>query len=506
MHSNSDGDLWAGCQSDDGAFYAANGDGTGFDRGHKQDKITEDIVVNRITGTPAVLGSLRGSVVAIGGDPTAGTTKSVGKIWNGPGFNRKPTGMLCVDGTLYLAVQDLSMDFKAAPSATILKSTDHGRTWTWNPDKAMFNTLFTTIFFVDYGRDSVNAPDPTYAYAYGLDVNWAGREDLFLARVPRASVMDDQTWQWWTGDGTWSRPGDLLSKKAVLHDERLPHGRISQGGVVYDKPLGRYLYSSWIESPLAVTWQSYEAPTPWGPWSPFLFKNFGAKCFNHDMARWNRMYHGGYATTTPAKFISSDGRTLWVQSNVLYDPNACPAPNPDLNSYGFTLRRVWLTTPDNLVRDPGFEGQQRFQFLGIPLPIGPVGPPWTVEGPDAHGVDSNLGLSHQGAWNGWIHPANQATREWNAITQEVAVTPHTRYTVSGWVQTSTSLTEGFFGVRHSDGRTVLNETRFGALGPYAQLGVTFDSGDNDKVTLFTGYWGPGSDSWLRFDDARLGPT
>ena len=48
VHSNSDGDLWAGCQSDDGAFYAANGDGTGFDRGHKQDKITEDIVVNRI--------------------------------------------------------------------------------------------------------------------------------------------------------------------------------------------------------------------------------------------------------------------------------------------------------------------------------------------------------------------------------------------------------------------------------------------------------------------------
>ena len=41
------------------------------------------------------------------------------------------------------------------------------------------------------------------------------------------------------------------------------------------------------------------------------------------------------------------------------------------------------------------------------------------------------------------------------FTQDVAVTPHTRYTVTGWVQTSANLAEGFFGVRHSDGRTVL---------------------------------------------------
>ncbi|OLB78683.1 MAG: hypothetical protein AUI14_12425 [Actinobacteria bacterium 13_2_20CM_2_71_6] len=510
VHTASDGDLWASCQSDDGALYAANGDGTGFDLGHPHNTVTEDIVVNRITGTPAVQNSVRGQVVAIGGDPKGGPGKSVGEIWSGLDFNRKPTGMLCVGGDLYLAVQDLrKQDFGAAPAASILLSHDHGRTWFWNREK-MFDTQFTTIFFADYGRDSVNAPDPNFLYAYGLDETWAGRTKLFLARFPRNGVLDRQAWQWWTGTG-WSIPGDMDSKQPVIEDTRPPAGRISQGGVVYDKPLGKYIYSSWIEHTDVVTFQFYESPTPWGPWSVFLFKNFLSKCFDHHTPRWNPTFYGGYATTIPSKFISSDGRTLWVQSNVLFifdenNPDSCPAPQPDLKSYGFSLRRMWITTSDNLVRDPGFEGQQRFQVVGLPLPIGPVGPPWTTEGPDAHGIDSGLGLSHQGTYNAWIHPANRASRAWNAITQEVPVKPHTRYTVSGWVQTSGSLTDGFFGVRNSDGRTVLQETRFGPAGPYTRLSVTFDSGDNDKVTLFAGYWAPGSDSWLRFDDATLGPA
>jgi uncharacterized protein DUF4185 len=216
-----------------GDLYAANGDGTGFDLGHEHNPETEDIVVNRITGTPSVQGSLRGTVVAIGGDRNGQPNTSVGKVWNGSEFNRKPTGMLCVDRTLYLAVQNLKKDFSTAPSATILRSTDHGRTWWWDNDKAMFNSTFTTIFFLDHGRDSVDALDP--AYAYGLDGNWAGREDLYLARIPRAGVMEEETWQWWTGDGTWSPPGDRTGKQPVPHDDRLPHGRICQGGVVYDK-------------------------------------------------------------------------------------------------------------------------------------------------------------------------------------------------------------------------------------------------------------------------------
>lgn len=96
----------------------------------------------------------------------------VGPIWSGGGYNRKPTGMVCVGDTLYLAVQDLALDFNDVPAATILKSTDHGRTWTWDKREPMFaDHVFTTIWFADFGKGGALAPDG-YVYAYGLDGNW----------------------------------------------------------------------------------------------------------------------------------------------------------------------------------------------------------------------------------------------------------------------------------------------------------------------------------------------
>jgi hypothetical protein len=53
--------------------------------------------------------------------------------------------MICVDGVLYLAVQDLALDFDDAPAATICRSDDKGRTWTWDKSAPMFGDyVFTT--------------------------------------------------------------------------------------------------------------------------------------------------------------------------------------------------------------------------------------------------------------------------------------------------------------------------------------------------------------------------
>ena len=334
--TDSDGDLWPSCWSDDGHLYSTNGDGKGF----SLDGPFADIAVNRIEGVPP---TLTGETLARGDE--------VGTIWSGPTYNRKPTGMVCVDGTIYLAVQDLALDFNDVPAATIVKSTDHGRTWTWDRSRPMFDDhVFTTIWFADFGKDSAWAPD-RYVYAYGLDNNWRDSfddtvpdpTDVYLARVPRQRVQNRAAWEFYAGlrgngNPRWSR--DIGARQPVLHDGRRLYEQtydptrvsnltvISQGGVTYNKPLRRYLYFSWTE----YTFEFYESPTPWGPWKRFLSKDFGGY-------PWTDTKHGGYATTAPSKFLSADGRTLWVQSNV------CPCGGGG-SVYHYSLRKLQLTRPE----------------------------------------------------------------------------------------------------------------------------------------------------------------
>ncbi|MGP3937109.1 hypothetical protein [Nonomuraea sp. KM88] len=362
------GDLWPSCWSDDDNVYTAYGDGIGFGGA------MSDIGVARISGMP---GNLTGAQLPVGDD--------VGQVWT-PGHTRKPTGMACVDGTLYLAVQDLAFDFNDAPAATIAKSTDHGRTWTWDRTGAMFRDgLFTTIMFLDYGKAYANAPDD-HVYAYGLDHNWRDSFNdrvpdpvaVWLARVPKGAVQDRDAWEFvsgFTASGTPTWSEEIGDRVAVLHDDRHLYqdvytaGRarnltvISQGGVVYNKPLDRYLYTSWTE----YTFEFYESPTPWGPWRRFTGKDFGGY-------PWTRTKHGGYATTIPSKYISADGRSMWLQSNV------CPCgggyPEGEHWAYTFSLRGMRLephveTTPGNapdagrnLAREPGTAGVERVAHFG----------------------------------------------------------------------------------------------------------------------------------------------
>ena len=336
----SDGDLWPSCWSDDDALYAANGDGAGFGNEFA------DIVLNRITGSPFEDAGLEGEALAAG--------DALGQVWSGEGFTRKPTGMLCHDGSIYLAVQDLRIDFNEAPAATIARSDDHGLTWTWDTAEPMFHDhTFTTIWFADYGRDGEHSPDPGYAYAYGLDGNWRDSFDdsvpdpteLFLARVPLDSVQDASTWEYFEGEPgaeevSWT--ADVDAKRPVLVDDRVVHPSsqgsesgqtvgatnlsvLSQGGVTYLPRLDRYIYTSWTE----LTFEFYEAPMPWGPWTLFASDDFGPY-------PWTDERYGGYATTVPSKFVSDDNLTVWVQSNV------CPCAPAAMSSYWFGLRTLEL--------------------------------------------------------------------------------------------------------------------------------------------------------------------
>ncbi|HKP63649.1 MAG TPA: DUF4185 domain-containing protein [Polyangiales bacterium] len=333
VRAPSNGDLWPGCWSDDDAFYVAAGDGTGFGL------VPSDIAVSRVLGRPGDRADpLRGSSIALGAD--------VAPVWSGTNYNRKPTGMLCQKGELYLAVQDLRRwTFTDAPAATIVKSVDKGRTWTWDDQAPMFRDyVFTTVMFLDFGKDSEHAPDD-YVYAYGLDDNWSFETTrtpptkLYLARVSRDGVQDRSRWQFFAGYDAdaprWTE--DIGARAPVLEDTRRLYAEpldpelifqnmppINQGGVVYNAPLKRYIYSSWTE----YTFELYEAPAPWGPWTHFYSKDFG-------VFPWNEAVSGGYGTTIPSKFIAADGREMWLQSAAWLETGA--------DNYAFSLRRVRVT-------------------------------------------------------------------------------------------------------------------------------------------------------------------
>lgn len=257
--------------------------------------------------------------------------------------------MVCVGSDLYLAVQDLAEDFNEAPSATIVKSSDKGRTWTWDEEKPMFaDHALTTIFFLDRGRARVG--DRSYVYAYALDRNWRDSftdivedpTELFLARVPHDALQDRRRWEWFSGleegEPRWST--ETEARLPVLTDPRRLYREpfsgeteypnqdardlsvISQGSVVYDAPLGRYLYTSWTE----FTYEFYEAEEPWGPFRLFFRADFGRY-------PWSTEEAGGYATTLPSKFIADDGLDLYLQSNTFVG---------GVEHYGFSLRRFRL--------------------------------------------------------------------------------------------------------------------------------------------------------------------
>jgi hypothetical protein len=310
--------------------YAANGDGTAFTGGSSR----FDMAVSRISGMPP---SLTGTTVAT----------NVGTNWSGPNYNRKPTGMLCRDGAMYLAFQNLNFNtFNDAPAASIARSTDQGATWTWDTSAPMFGTpsnagsrkayKFTTIFFLDYGRDAENAVDG-YVYAYGLDNNWRSQEAMYLARVLAKKVQTRAAWEFYTGTDTNGTPtwtSDITQKMPVLTDTRL----------LYPVMFGTACPPS--QQVIAQGGVTYDAPQPWGPWKHIASTDFGPLRLTQN--------RGQYGTSIPSKYISADGKTLYLQSNV-----CCGG-----DSYTFSLRKLYLepneaSSPsngpsnDNLALAPG---------------------------------------------------------------------------------------------------------------------------------------------------------
>jgi hypothetical protein len=313
---NCSGDTWTATWADDDNLYSTSDDTSGFNKA-----CNSNLAVNQISGdTPPELRGLTINCMAEFGTGSA-TLAEDGGMW-------KACGLTCVDGILYMSVsrqltcptepygvwQGRSSPFwiQETWDASIIKSTDHGKTWSTRPrlNHAMFpGRIFSTPFFVQYGKDGQGTVDGAaeFVYAVSNDGAWNNGNWMTMGRVRRDRIgrLDPGDWEFIHGYDAKGNPIWRARCDDALYIFRAP-GRTSMTGIHYIRGLGLYIMPQWHYPYLedeerrwkATRWEFYQAPAPWGPWTLFFSQEFEPQSW--------------YNPCIPSKFISEDGKTLWI--------------------------------------------------------------------------------------------------------------------------------------------------------------------------------------------------
>ncbi len=317
MYTQASGDSWYATWADDGDLYVTSDDTTGFSGN----------CVSKQPGGPLVniaISHLRGD------DPMHLTGEAVNcmEAYDVPQHSTswKTTGITCIDGTLYLFVeQDIYFDAQnfgrqTARDATIVKSTDHGKTWSGSVAENIAHPMFPgrrfgAPSFIQYGRDGTGGVDggETYVYAISNDGSWDNGSSMVIGRVSRSNLprLRGEDWEFYA-DGKWTH--DLDGAQPILRGSNL----LSSASSMYVPTLHKYILASWYYPDCTgnsvpgcdvrrTRWVWYEAPKPWGPWKKLWEPEW---------------FPGGYYNPILVnKFLSPDGTSGWVFSaGYFYEP------------------------------------------------------------------------------------------------------------------------------------------------------------------------------------------
>jgi len=288
-------DNWPLTWADDDALYTAYGDGWGF-----EPRVPQKLSLGfaKVSGGPEgfVGVNIRSASGEQTGDGRAG---------------RKASGMLMVDGVLYIWARN-------AGNARLAWSEDHAQTWTWADWR--FTEGFGCPTFLNFGRNYEGARDEyVYVYSPDSDSAYEPADRMVLARVPKGRVRDRRAYEFLGGtaaDGTPRWAQAIAERTAVF---RSP-GRCYRSGVSYNPGLRRYLWSQIIpggDTRFAGGLAIYDAPEPWGPWTTVLHAD-----------PWD--VGPGESASLPTKWMSEDGRTI----HLVFSGEDC-----------FSVRRGRVVTP-----------------------------------------------------------------------------------------------------------------------------------------------------------------
>ncbi len=243
------GDNWPATWADDDTLLTAYGDGWGF-----EPKVDKKLSLGfaRVVGGPE---DFQGeNIRSESGEKVGQGEKGV-----------KASGMLMVDGVLYLWVRN-------AENARLAWSDDHAETWKW-ADWTLSES-FGAPTFLNFGKNYGGARDG-YVYTYSQDVDSAydSADGLVLARVPKNRIRERAAYEFFAdldaaGRPIW--PSGIEDRRPVFENP----GRVYRSGVSYHAPSKRYLLCQVIpgeDTRFEGGFGVYDAPEPWGPWTTVYY-------------------------------------------------------------------------------------------------------------------------------------------------------------------------------------------------------------------------------------------
>lgn len=248
-----------------------------------------------------------------------------------PTPNIKPAGILDIGGRLYLSVE--AQDYGTDPLfcrqqnyyGWIVTSDDGGKTWNERAtDTRFFTGRLSSCHFIQYGRGYRGAVDE-YVYAhFPADENqnsyWENADFLLLGRVHKDRILTRESWEFVIGfegeEPIWGKDGDkavpVFSYYKMTGSDHCAYceglGRYLLGNYsfvdedLYPRPIHQMRWPESYRSQLTL----YEAKHPWGPW----------KIFYRD-DDWGT--YGDYQPNFPTKWMSKDGRMLFLVSSGSWD-------------------------------------------------------------------------------------------------------------------------------------------------------------------------------------------
>jgi len=233
-------------------------------------------------------------------------------------------------------------------------STDYGLTWKdcpLTPEKSLFRETGINGYpvkigsphFVDFGKNMKYSPDgKAYLVAHGADISdlkprfwnasWITGDQIYLLRVNPSieNINDMSKYEFFAGynengEAVWTN--DFEKIKPLLEW----NNKMGCVTVTYNAPLKKYLMCVTDGGNTCAKMNTYilESDIITGPWKIVTYmKDFGEQA---------------YFVNIPSKFISKDGKTLWL----LYSANFAPdwngikiTANPPGSHYGMVFQKI----------------------------------------------------------------------------------------------------------------------------------------------------------------------